>query len=239
MKVHLFVPCLVNQFTPQAAGASLTLLRAAGHEVIIPTNQTCCGQPAFNSGYWDEARRVAVQFKRIFQDAEVIVGPSGSCISMLKNHYAELGLEFDENIRIFEIVEFLYHYGPTLKFRPNPKKVVLHEACHALRELRLGKEPREMLARIPDLKVIELDDNQACCGFGGIFSVKLPELSLDMARQKVRTLQATGITEVVSLDSGCMMNLQSTAEGLGIELKARHVVELLGESLLSSPVTVP
>lgn len=231
MKVHLFVPCLVDQFTPQVAAASVKLLRAAGHEVMIPTDQTCCGQPAFNSGYWDEARRVADHFKSVFKDADIIVGPSGSCISMVKNHYEELGASFSEPVKIYEIVEFLNEYGETLNFKSMPGKVVIHDACHALREMSLYEQPRQMLGRIPDLEILELDDRQACCGFGGTFSVKMSALSLDMATEKVRAIQRSGADRVVSLDGGCLMNIKSTAAGLGVNLQTKHVVEVLAEAL--------
>lgn len=232
MKVHLFIPCLVNQFTPRVGAASLKLLRAAGHEVVIPTNQTCCGQPAFNSGYWQEAREVARQFKSVFQDAETIVGPSGSCISMLKYHYRELELAFDESVHIYEMVDFLSQNGQDLHFKSMPQKVVIHDACHALRELGIRDQPRDMLKRIPDLEIVELNDNQACCGFGGTFSVKMPPLSLDMAGEKVKAIQATDVETVVSLDGGCLMNIQSTAEGMGVSLRTRHLVELLADALV-------
>ena len=232
MKVHLFVPCLVDQFTPQVAAASAKLLKAAGHEVIIPTNQTCCGQPAFNSGYWNEARRVADHFKSVFQDAEIIVGPSGSCISMMKNHYDDLGMPFSDTVKIYEIVEFLNEHGSALRFKSFPGRVIFHDACHALREMGLYEQPRQMLRRVPDLEIIELDDHQACCGFGGTFSVKMSDLSLDMAGQKVNAIQRSGADFVVSLDGGCLMNIQSTAEGLGVKLRTKHVVEILADALL-------
>ncbi|MCF7800375.1 MAG: (Fe-S)-binding protein [Candidatus Marinimicrobia bacterium] len=232
MKVHLFIPCLVNQFTPQVGSACLKLLRAAGHEVVIPANQTCCGQPAFNSGYWDEARDVAQHFQSVFQEAKFIVGPSGSCISMLKNHYAELGLAFPDSVRIFEIIEFLSQYGENLHFKSSHRKVAMHDACHALRELNLYDQPRSMLRRIPDLELVELNDGQVCCGFGGTFSVKMPQLSLDMAYEKVWAIQATGVDTVVSLDGGCLMNIQSTADGMGITLHTQHVAEVLAEALV-------
>lgn len=233
MKVHLFVPCLVDQFTPQVAVACVKLLKAAGHEVVIPTNQTCCGQPAFNSGYWDEARRVAGYFRSVFDDADVIVGPSGSCVSMVKNHFEELGLAFSDSTKIYEIVEFLAEFGSDLKFNSTPGKIVLHDACHALREMGLYAQPRQLLARIPDLEFLELDDHQACCGFGGTFSVKMAELSTDMAREKVKAVQRTGADTVVSLDGGCLMNIKSTAEGMGIKLQTKHVVEVLADALIT------
>ncbi|MCF7796651.1 MAG: (Fe-S)-binding protein [Lentisphaeria bacterium] len=234
MKVHLFIPCLVDQFTPQVGIACLKLLRATGHEVVIPTNQTCCGQPAFNSGFREEAREVAYHFKTIFHDAKIIVGPSGSCISMLKNHYRELGLIFPESVQVFEIVDFLSQYGQSLRFHSSPQRIGIHDACHALRELKLYDQPRELLKRIPGLDLVELNDGQACCGFGGTFSVKMAELSQDMAREKVKTIQAADVDTVVSLDGGCLMNIQSTAEGMGVTLHAKHVVEVLADAMIST-----
>ncbi len=231
MRVHLLVPCLVDQIAPGIAAACVRLLERSGHQVVVPRAQTCCGQPAFNSGYWDEAKAVALHSVKVFRDAEVITGPSGSCLSMLKNHYKTLDIELPRDLKVIEITDFLELYGQELECAGMERTVAFHDSCHALREMGVERQPRNLLGRIPGLAVVELDDSQACCGFGGTFSVKMPHLSLDMAQEKVAAIQRTGADTVVSLDLGCLMNIQATAQGMGVSLNGRHVVELLAEAL--------
>ncbi len=231
MRVHLLVPCLVDQIAPGIAEACVRLLEGSGHKVVVPKAQTCCGQPAFNSGYWAEAQAVARYSAKVFRDAEVITGPSGSCLSMLKNHYQTLDIDLPRHLQVIEITDFLELHGQALEFQGLDKTVAFHDSCHALREMGVERQPRHLLGRIPGLTVVELDDDQACCGFGGTFSVKMADLSLDMAQEKVAAIQRTGTDTVVSLDLGCLMNIEATAQGMGISLDGRHVVELLAEAL--------
>jgi len=224
---------MVNQMYPSMAKASVKLLQAAGYEVIIPKKHVCCGQPAFNSGYWDEARTVALHFLETFKEAHVLVGASGSCISMITHEYKKLGISLPQNLKVYEITDFLFRFGQNLQFNPLEEQVAMHDSCHALRKLKVESQPRALLNRIPGMEVLELDDNKACCGFGGTFSVKMPHVSIDMAQAKVASIKRTGAHTVAAVDVGCLMNIQSTAQTQGDSLKTCHVVELLAKALRS------
>jgi len=179
-QVSLFIPCFVDQLLPQIGLDMACVLRRVGYQVAFPEGQTCCGQPAFNTGYWQEAKPLAQRFVEVFRSAEVVVCPSGSCTTMVRNFYPELLATSDIRNeatelakRVFEFSEFLVkqaHVSDVGAFFPH--KVVYHDACHALRELHLKQEPRELLANVQGLELVEMLYSEDCCGFGGTFAAK-------------------------------------------------------------------
>ena len=213
MRVSLFVPCFVDQLTPQVGLATVKVLERLGHQVEFRAEQTCCGQPSFNSGQWDVARRGAIRTLEVFRGAEVVVGPSGSCVAMIKKFYPELlkdtphaAAAADLAGRTFEFAEFLVNkLGVTDVGATFAKKVTFHDGCHALRELRLKEEPRRLLRAVKGLELIETEEAESCCGFGGLFSAKFPMISTAMVQVKGGALARTGADYVVSSDPSCLL----------------------------------
>jgi L-lactate dehydrogenase complex protein LldE len=216
--------------------AMVEVLEQLGFAVEFRADQTCCAQPAFNSGYHAEAREVARHFLNVFADAEAIVVPSGSCTSMITHHYADLFagdakmLERAAAVgaKVREFSQFLVEEGDLdlLECR-FPHKVTYHDSCHALRELKLKNAPRTLLGRVKDLELVEMDAAEECCGFGGTFSVKFAPVSGAMARTKVDSILATGATHVVSLDSSCLMQLRGALSRGGHPIETVHLAEVL------------
>ena len=205
MRVSLFIPCFIDQLFPHVGIAMVKVLRRLKVDVAFPEAQTCCGQPAFNTGYWDEARSLARRYAEIFAGAEAVVCPSGSCTAMVRNFYPELGITPPPT---FEFSEFLVkQLGVTDVGAAFPARVTYHDSCHALRELRLKDEPRQLLRNVRGLELIEMDEAETCCGFGGTFSVKFPMISYAMDEVKATSIQKTGAEYVVSGDSSCLMQI--------------------------------
>lgn len=208
--VALFVPCYVDQFFPSVGVATVRLLKRFGVPVVFPAAQTCCGQPAFNSGYWEEARRVIRRFRQVFEPYRWIVCPSGSCTAMCRVFFAQA--DPDPRIaavgrRVFEVSEFLYDIlGVRDTGASLPGKTTLHIGCHCRRELGVVEQPRRLLQSIAGLEYCELPNAEECCGFGGTFSVKLPDVSLAMGRSKVENIVRSGAEVVVSTDVSCLMH---------------------------------
>ena len=242
MRVALFIPCFVDQFCPQVGVAMVNVLRRLGIEVYYPPEQTCCGQPAFNTGYWDEARALARRYCEVFADAEAVVSPSGSCVAMVRNFYPELlGVSTGGTgarpataaipacvSNTFEFSEFLVKkLGVTDVGARFPAKATYHDGCHALRELRLKEEPRQLLRHVRDLELIEMDNAETCCGFGGTFSVKFPRISCAMDGVKVASIQRTGAEYVVSADSSCLMQIDGYARRCKLPIKTVSLAEVL------------
>lgn len=232
MRVSLFVTCVVDQVFPNVGMAMTEVLERVGCEVEFRDAQTCCAQPAFNSGYRDEARSVAEHFLKTFEGAEYIVVPSGSCCSMIGHHYAEL-LPGDKRVhdlepRVFEFSQFLTNVlrVDDVGARFNGL-VTYHDSCHALRELKIKDGPRRLLGNVRGLRLIEMDTAEECCGFGGTFSVKFPEISGGMARTKIESIQRTGAKTVVSIDSSCLMQIQGALSRAGSSIKTMHLAEVL------------
>lgn len=235
MKISLFVPCFIDQLFPKVAISTVSVLEKLGHEVVFPSGQTCCGQPAFNSGYWPEARDVARRFLDVFADAEVIVAPSGSCSTMVKQFYPELfrdTADFKPAAKIaaktFELTEFLVRNLKVTDLGARFKgKVTWHDACHGLRELKLKDEPRSLLRNVQDLELVEMKECETCCGFGGTFSVKFPGISVAMDEVKATAIDASGADYVVSGDSSCLMQISGLLEKRKSRVKAIHIAEIL------------
>jgi L-lactate dehydrogenase complex protein LldE len=235
-RVSLFVTCVVDQLFPHVGTAVVEVLERIGWSVDFPEAQTCCGQPAFNSGYRQEARDVARHFLRVFADAEYIVVPSGSCTSMVVHHYAELFQKEPETLalaqsvapRVYEFSRFLLEVARVEDVGARLDEVVTyHDSCHALRELSIKSGPRRLLQRVRGLELREMDIAEECCGFGGTFSVKFPEVSGGMSRTKIESILKTGANVVVSVDSSCLMQLQGTFFRTGTPVRTMHLAEVL------------
>jgi L-lactate dehydrogenase complex protein LldE len=236
MKVDLFVPCFIDQLYPETAFNVIRLLEFAGVSVHYNPEQTCCGQPAFNSGYWKEARSLAVKFLYDFENADTIVGPSASCIGYIKNYFHLLFkedrdyLEKVEKIKasIFELTDFLVNQFKVTDFKAVfPHRVTWHDACSALREYGIRDEPRILLKNVQGLELIEMKDTETCCGFGGTFSVRFKTISSAMTQQKVENALATGAEYIASTESSCLMNVESYIRKNNIPLKTIHIVDIL------------
>jgi L-lactate dehydrogenase complex protein LldE len=237
MTVTLFIPCFVDALFPRAGISMVEILERLGHKIAVPENIVCCGQPPFNSGYWDEARAVAVKVLAQLQDAEVIVIGSGSCGAMLKNFYPELfkdtpQLELAKQIssRTWEFSEFLVKkLGVTGLGARFPHKVTFHDGCHGLRELGIKKSPRELLGNVSGLELVEMTEAETCCGFGGTFATKFPMISTAMGDVKCANAAETGADYIVSNDSSCLMHLQGLLSRQGNKLKTIHLAEVLNQ----------
>ena len=235
--VTLFIPCLMDSLFPQAGGDLVYLLKRLGFRVAYPLEQTCCGQPAFNQGYFEPARQLARRFIEIFEKADCIVCPSGSCTAMVKKHYPELFEKESDTLdrakaigeKIFEASQFLTAFVPPEKIKARfPGKVTYHDSCHSSRGLGIYEEPRRLLAGVKGLELVEMEDSRACCGFGGLFSLRFPDISRAIGEEKVRQIRETGAAWVVGNDPGCLMNIQGHLNRLKQPIQVKHLVEVLG-----------
>lgn len=228
-RVSLFVTCIVDQVFPQVGIAMTEVLERLGYRVDFPPSQTCCGQPAFNSGYPEEARTVARHFLNVFRDAEYIVVPSGSCASMISHHYADIfGDQPKLASRVWEFSKFLLEVAQVEDVGARFEGMVTyHDSCHALRELHIKDGPRRLLAKVRGLTLREMEPAEECCGFGGTFSVKFPEVSGGMARTKIDSILKTEAGTVVSIDSSCLMQLQGVIDRAGLPIRTLHLAEVL------------
>jgi L-lactate dehydrogenase complex protein LldE len=214
-RVALFIPCFVDQLLPQTAVNVVKVLRRIGYDVDFPEAQTCCGQPAFNSGYWNDARPAAERFVKIFAPFEAIVCPSGSCTTMVRRFYPELlgesGLHEEARSvcqRVYEFSEFLVNVARVTDVGATfPYRVAYHDACHALRELHLKREPRALLGNVRGLQLVEMPYSEECCGFGGTFSVKFHMISGAMGDTKAGNAEASGAEFVTSTDPSCLLQI--------------------------------
>jgi L-lactate dehydrogenase complex protein LldE len=229
MRVALFIPCFVDQFFPQVGVAMVQVLRRLKIEPEFPADQTCCGQPAFNTGFWNEARPLARRYCEIFAGYDAIVSPSGSCTAMVRHFYPELlGETPPAAERTFEFTEFLVkNLGVSDVGASFPVKATYHDSCHTLRELGLKDEPRQLLRHVRGLELVEMSPPEVCCGFGGTFAVKFPVISTAMGDAKVTSIRATGATHVVSTDSSCLMHLDGYLRRQKIPIKTIHLAEVL------------
>jgi len=249
--VALFVTCLVDQIMPEVGVATVRLLRRAGYQVDFPRQQTCCGQPFFNSGFRQEAARLAKRYIEIFEEYEAVVLPSGSCTSMIRMEYAHLLQDSPKwyypakrlAARTFELSEFLVHQAGWLKSNELPnviqpavpsenRNVTYHDSCHMCRLLGLRQEPRQLL-QAAGSQVTEMAEPDRCCGFGGIFSMRMPEASTSMTTEKVSQARATGVSTLVTADPGCLMQMRSLAQGnpqFNEQLKVKHLATVLEEA---------
>lgn len=235
MKVQIFVPCFVDQLYPQTAMNMVKILEKAGCEVSYNPNQTCCGQPAFNAGFWDDARDVCSKFLKDFDPNNIIVGPSASCVGFVKNYYSKL---FDNSSvhnevkaigqNIYELSDFLVNKLGITSFGAKLEgKATYHDSCAGLRECKIKNEPRKLLSNVEGLELTELKDVETCCGFGGTFAVKFGAISTAMGEQKVENALATGAEYLISTDASCLMHLQGYIDGKKYNLKTMHIADVL------------
>lgn len=232
--VALFVTCLVDQLYPRVGEAAVELLEQAGFRVEFPSRQTCCGQPLANMGHGAQASSLMRRFVEIFERYPAVVTPSGSCASMTRGLALELfehEPEWQSRLarlgeRTFELSEFLAarDFTPQRRFEG---RVAYHPSCHLLRELHVDGAPRELLARVEGLELVELDDGERCCGFGGAFSVKLPALSAAIMEDKLDALERSGADFVTAADVGCLMHLGGALTRRGSRVRTLHIAELL------------
>ena len=225
----------MDQLLPQVAVDTVKVLRRLGYEVDYPEGQTCCGQPAFNTGYWDEARPCAEHFVRVFKRADVIVCPSGSCTTMVRNFYADLLSKSalrDEAIavasRTFELSEFLVKVeGVTEVGAAFPHTVTYHASCHGLRELKLREEPLQLLRQVKGLTLVEMTRAEECCGFGGTFAAKFPDISAAMGTSKAECVAATGAEFVTAIDPSCLLHMEGILGKRKSSARTIHLASIL------------
>jgi L-lactate dehydrogenase complex protein LldE len=235
MNVQLFVPCFVDQLYPTVAFNMVKVLEKAGCTVTYNDNQTCCGQPAFNAGFWGEAKDVCTKFLKDFSGSDFIVAPSASCVGFVRNYYEKIFENTTDNIswkktsqRIYEFSEFLVKVlkvedlGASLN-----GKATYHDSCAALRECRIKEEPRLLLGKVKGLELVEMNDVETCCGFGGTFAVKFEPISIAMGDQKVNNATATGAEYLISTDVSCLMHIDGCNKHKHAGLKLMHLADVL------------
>ncbi len=235
MKISLFIPCLVDQSAPETARSTVRILEKLGHEVSYDPRQTCCGQALFNVGFRREARDLAERFVRLFRDAEVVVAPSGSCVSMVVNHYAEVGLSPEaardwEHLkpRVRELCSFLIDELDVVDVGACfPHRVSYHASCHLLRELGVKDQPLQLLREVKDLELIEGEWGDECCGFGGVFSVRYPKLSDRIGDLRARELSSGGAEYITGCEDSCLKNLSEAFQRIGAPQQTIHIANIL------------
>ena len=235
MNVQLFIPCFVDQLYPGTAFNMIKVLEKAGCTVTYNTAQTCCGQPAFNAGFRDDAKSVCSKFIKDFAGSDYIIAPSASCVGFVRNYYNKL---FDNSSlhhhvvdvgkRVFELSEFMVqklqieNVGATLN-----GKATYHDSCAGLRECKIKTEPRKLLSHVKGLELIEMNDVETCCGFGGTFAVKFEAISVAMGEQKLDNALATGAEYIISTDHSCLMHLQGLIKQKGYKIQTLHLADVL------------
>ncbi len=235
--VYYFGTCLMDMFYPEAGMAGIKLIQSQGINVIFPPEQSCCGQPAYNSGFPGEAMAVARKQIEIFHKNFPIVVPSGSCAGMMKHHYPELfaddpdlGHVKEFSARIFELSEFLVHVLKiNLQDHGSPVKVAWHSSCHALREMQVTEDSKSLIGQLNKVELIELQHEEQCCGFGGTFAFKYPEISEAIVRDKAQDVVQTGASLLLTGDCGCLMNISGALNFQDIKIKGQHLPEFLWE----------
>jgi len=235
MTVDAFIPCFIDQIYPETGFNMIRILEKLGHEVHYNPNQTCCGQMAFNSGFWEEAKTVGEKFIKDFPNNRPVVSPTASCTAYVKNYFNELfhntslHIEYKQlQKNMFEITDFLVnHLGVNDVGASFMHTVTYHDSCAALREYGLKDEPRTLLAHVKGLRLVEMEEKEVCCGFGGTFSVKNEPISAAMADQKVENALKTGAEYIVSTDASCLMHLQGYISKNKLPIKTIHIVDVL------------
>jgi len=235
-KVTLFIQCIIDGIYPEVGFAVVRIFEKLGVGVECPAEQTCCGQPAFNSGYRREAKRAAEHFMDVFEEAECIVCPSGSCVNMVRNHYPELFrddarlLERAKGIgvRTFELTEYLVDVLGVEDLNSRyDGRITYHDSCHLMRGIGVKEQPRKLIRKIRGAEFVEMEDSDKCCGFGGAFSVKYPEISAAILEDKIKNIIDSNAEVVTGCDMGCLMNIQGILSRRGLPVKTLHIAQLL------------
>ncbi|MGD9058619.1 MAG: (Fe-S)-binding protein [Desulfobacterales bacterium] len=236
-KVYYFGTCLMDSIYPQAGLAGLKLIQREDVQVIYPRQQSCCGQPAYNSGFPKEAKRVALKQVRLFIKNYPIVVPSGSCAGMMKHHYPLL-FEDDKNLqqvqqfseRVVELSEFLVQMlNIQLADRGLPIKVTWHSSCHAMREMHVIEYSKSLIRQLQNVELVELQNEHECCGFGGTFAIKQPKISGTMVGDKVADIRQTGAERLLAGDCGCLMNISGAMDYQNVPIRSQHLAEFIWE----------
>ena len=238
MKVSLFIPCFVDALYPRTGIHIVHILERLGHAVEYSPEITCCGQPAFNSGYWPESRAVAERVLTILRDAEVVVIASGSCGAMLKVFYQELFKDTPRHDEARALAEKTWEFSDFLVTKLGvtdlgarfPAKATFHDGCHGLRELGVKTQPRELLANVRELELIEMTEAENCCGFGGTFAAKFPAISTAMGEVKCSSAMQTGADYIISNDSSCLMHIQGLLSRQRNKMRTLHLAEVLAQT---------
>jgi len=236
MRVHLFIPCLVDQFRPEAGLGALQVLESLGLDVDYTSEQTCCGQPFYKSGRSREAKRLARRTLHSYRDGRPVVSPSGSCVRMIRHDYETL-FDGDRDMlerardlasRTYELSEFLVRVAGEIDLGASfPGKVTFHDSCQVRRGLGIREEPRRLLGRVAGLELIEMNRAGDCCGFGGVFSAKHPEIAGAIARDKLENAVATGAPWITGCEISCLLHLERQARALGVPVRTLHLAEIL------------
>lgn len=235
MNIQLFIPCFVDQLYPQTAFNMVKVLEKLGCNVTYNANQTCCGQPAYNAGFQEECKEVAGKFMKDFAGTDYIVAPSASCAGFVRNYYSKI---FDNSSvhnevkdmhkRMYEFSEFLTDVLKVTDLGAKLEgKATYHDSCAALRECKIKEGPRNLLSKVQGLELVEMNDVETCCGFGGTFAVKFEPISIAMADQKVNNALATGAEYMISTDLSCLMHLEGYIKEKGHHLKTMHIADVL------------
>lgn len=247
MKVALFATCVGDEMYPDVALSARRVLSHLGCEVTVPRVAACCGQPAFNSGYFAQAKQAAESFLQIFSEAEFVVAPSGSCAGMVCHNFERLFSEEPSRLaevrkvlsRTYEFSQFLVEVLEVGEWSGSfPHSVTYHASCHATRLLGIGEAPLTLLRKVPDLELVPLPRAQDCCGFGGTFSIKLSGISTAIVDEKIDHIESTRAHYVTSTDLGCLMNISGRMERRGVSVEALHLAALLERSLLGAEAKV-
>jgi L-lactate dehydrogenase complex protein LldE len=234
--IQLFIPCYIDQLYPETGFNTIKILEKAGCKVHYNTEQTCCGQPAYNSGYWKESASLAEKFLTDFNPDMPVVSPSGSCSSFVIHHYQKVLADRPELLArhaqmkntVYELSDFLVNILKVEKLGAKfPHKVTFHDSCSALREYGIKDEPRALLAQVEGLELIEMEECDTCCGFGGTFAVKNNAISVAMAANKVRNALATGVEYIISTEASCLMNINGYIAKNKLPIKGIHLADIL------------
>ncbi|MFA8299676.1 MAG: (Fe-S)-binding protein [Hyphomicrobiales bacterium] len=239
MEVDIFIPCFIDQFYPETGFNMIKILEKLNVKTHYSPQQVCCGQFAYNNGYWEDAKSLGKKFIKEFSNNRMIIGPSASCIGYIRNYYSELffntALHNEAKTlqsNIFEFTDFLVNKLNVESTNSCfPHKVTYHDSCSALREYKLKDQPRKLLSNVKDLQLIEMVDNDVCCGFGGTFSVKHNAIATAMAEQKVRNAIATKAEYITSTDLSCLMHLDAYIKKHNIPLKVIHIIDILAQGI--------
>jgi len=240
MYVQLFGTCLVDSFFPEVGEATVQIFNKFGVDFTFPKEQTCCGQPAFNAGYLSESRDAAEHFINTFSGTDMIVTPSGSCAAMVKHHYPELFQDNPQMLeaarkvgeRVYELSQFLVNVLHVHEAAlTGSGSVTYHSSCHLTRTLGAVQEPQLLISAIKGMEFRPMPDATRCCGFGGVFMAKLPEISMAIADDKAESIIATGADIVTGCDCGCLMNISDALKKRGSAVKVKHIAELVAEAL--------
>jgi L-lactate dehydrogenase complex protein LldE len=245
MRIALFVPCFVDQLIPEVGLDVVRVLRRLRYDVDFPQEQTCCGQPAFNSGYWSDAKPLAERFVDIFRSAEIIVCPSGSCTTMVRNFYPQLlansplrDRAIEVGRKVFEFSEFLIRVAKVADVGASfPHRVTYHDACHALRELGIKQGPRDLLRHVRGLELVEMPYSEECCGFGGTFATKFAMISGAMGDTKAGNAETSGAEYVTSTDPSCLLHLDGILRKQHSKVHTIYLAGILAQTSAAAGVT--